>query len=67
MSVLPFDGSIHHGPDEIATFHLKAFDTVLKGTSSDIKVSEMRRIDQKIWLVFSTGWHRPSHAPEEDV
>ena len=60
-----FDGSIHHGPDEIAAFHQKAFDTVLKGTSLDLKVSEIKQIDQKIWLVFSRGWHRPSNAPDE--
>ncbi len=59
-----FDGSIHIGPDEIAAFHQNAFDTVLKGTSLDLTVAEMKRIDQTIWLVFSTGWHRPSNAPD---
>jgi uncharacterized protein (TIGR02246 family) len=57
-----FDGSIHIGRDEIATFHQKAFDTVLKGTSLDLAVSEMRQMDQRIWLVFAKGWHRPSEA-----
>jgi uncharacterized protein (TIGR02246 family) len=59
-----FDGSIHRGPDEIAAFHQKAFDTFLKGTSLDVTVSEMKQIDQRIWLVFTTGWHRPTNAPE---
>jgi uncharacterized protein (TIGR02246 family) len=60
-----FDGSVHNGPDEIAAFHQEAFDTVLKGTSLDLKVSEMKQIDQRIWLVFPKGWHRPSNAPDE--
>jgi uncharacterized protein (TIGR02246 family) len=58
-----FDGSIHHGADEIAAFHQRAFDTVLKGTSLDLEISEIKQIDQKIWLVFSKGWHRRSNAP----
>ena len=41
-----FDGSVHNGPDEIAAFHQKAFDTVLKGTSLDLTVSEMKQIDR---------------------
>jgi uncharacterized protein (TIGR02246 family) len=48
-----FDGSIHHGPDEIAAFHQRAFDTVLKGTSLELEISEIKQIEQKIWLVFS--------------
>jgi uncharacterized protein (TIGR02246 family) len=60
-----FDGSIHQGPDDIAAFHQRAFDTVLKGTCLDLEVSEMKQIDQKIWLVFSTGWHKPNGAPDE--
>jgi uncharacterized protein (TIGR02246 family) len=60
-----FDGSIHHGPDEIAAFHQRAFDTVLKGTSLELNVTEIKQIDQETWLVFSTGWHRPSNAPVE--
>jgi uncharacterized protein (TIGR02246 family) len=59
-----FDGSIHHGSDEIAAFHQKAFDTVLKGTALELEISGMKQIDQKTWLVFSTGWHRPSNAPD---
>ena len=59
-----FDGSIHNGPDEIAAFHQKAFDTVLKGTSLDSTVAEMKQIDQMIWLVLATGWHRPRNAPD---
>ena len=59
-----FDGSVHHGPNEIAAFHQRAFDTALKGTSLDVTISEMRQIDQRTWLVFTTGWHRPSNAPE---
>jgi uncharacterized protein (TIGR02246 family) len=59
-----FDGSVHYGPDEIAAFHQKAFDTVLKGTSLDLTVSEMKQIDQRTWLVFARGWHRPSNAPD---
>ena len=58
-----FDGSIHNGPDEIAAFHQRAFDTVLKGTSLDLEISEIKQIEQKIWLVFSKGWHRRSDAP----
>ena len=58
-----FDGSIHHGPDEIAAFHQRAFDTVLKGTSLALEISEIKQIEQKIWLVFSKGWHRLSNAP----
>jgi hypothetical protein len=38
------------------------FDTILKGTSLDLTVSEMKQVDQRIWLVFATGWHRPSNA-----
>jgi uncharacterized protein (TIGR02246 family) len=60
-----FDGSIHNGRDEIAAFHQEAFDTVLKGTTLDLTVSEMKQIDQRIWLVFAKGWHRPSDAPTE--
>lgn len=59
-----FDGSVHNGPEEIAAFHQHAFDTVLKGTSLDLTVSEMKQIDERTWLVFATGWHRPSNAPE---
>ena len=59
-----FDGSVHNGRDEIAAFHQKAFDTVLKGTSLDLTVSEMKQMDQRIWLVFAKGWHRPSDAPD---
>jgi hypothetical protein len=44
-------------------FHQKAFDTVLKGTFLDLTVSEMKQMDQRIWLVFAKGWHRPSDAP----
>ena len=58
-----FDGSIHHGADEIAAFHQRAFDTVLKGTRLDVEISEIKQIEQKIWLVFSKGWHRRSNAP----
>jgi hypothetical protein len=25
----------------------------------------MKQIDQRIWLVFAKGWHRPSNAPDE--
>lgn len=60
-----FDGSVHNGPDEIAAFHQKAFDTVLKGTSLDLVVNETRQIDLKTWLVFAKGWHRPSDAPDD--
>jgi uncharacterized protein (TIGR02246 family) len=59
-----FDGSVHHGPDEIAAFHQKAFDTFLKGTSLDLTVSEMKQIDQRIWLVFGRAWHRPTNVPD---
>ncbi len=41
-----FDGSIHHGPDEIAAFHQTAFDTILKGTSLDLTVAQIRQIDE---------------------
>jgi len=58
-----FDGSVHNGPDEISVFHQKAFDTVLKGTSLDLIVTDIRQIDQKTWLVFAKGWHRLSNAP----
>jgi uncharacterized protein (TIGR02246 family) len=58
-----FDGSVHIGRDEIAAFHQKAFETVLKGTFLDLTVSEMKQMDQRIWLVFAKGWHRPSDAP----
>jgi uncharacterized protein (TIGR02246 family) len=61
-----FDGSIHHGADEIAAFHQRAFDTVLKGTCLDLEISEIKQIGQKIWLVFSKGWHRRSNAPVGD-
>jgi uncharacterized protein (TIGR02246 family) len=61
-----FDGSIHRGPDEIAAFHQRAFDTVLKGTSLDLDISEIKQIDHGIWLVFSKGWHRPSNAPAKE-
>jgi uncharacterized protein (TIGR02246 family) len=57
-----FDGSVHNGPDEIAAFHEKAFDTVLKGTSLELTVTDIKPIDQKHWLVFAKGWHRPNNA-----
>jgi uncharacterized protein (TIGR02246 family) len=60
-----FDGSVHNGPSEIAVFHQVAFDTVLKGTSLDLSVSETRQIDQKTWLVFAKGWHRPNDAADD--
>lgn len=60
-----FDGSVHNGAEEIASFHQKAFDTVLKGTSLDLTVSDTRQIDQKSWLVFTKGWHRPSNGPDD--
>ncbi|MGC1782719.1 MAG: SgcJ/EcaC family oxidoreductase [Acidobacteriaceae bacterium] len=59
-----FDGSMHHGPDEIAAFHQKAFDTFLKGTSLEVTVNEMKQIDQRTWLVFTSGWHRRTNAPD---
>ena len=57
-----FDGSIHHGPAEIAAFHQKAFDTFLKGTSIEATVDEIKQIDQNTWLVFTTGWRSPIHS-----
>jgi uncharacterized protein (TIGR02246 family) len=60
-----FDGSVHNGPDEIAAFHQKAFDTVLQGTSLDLTVTDIRQVDQKTWLVFAKGWHRPNNAHNE--
>jgi uncharacterized protein (TIGR02246 family) len=50
-----FDGSIHHGPDEIAAFHQRAFDTALKGTPLDLEIREIKQIERRIWLVFSKG------------
>ena len=60
-----FDGSIHHGPEEIAAFHQKAFDTFLQGTSIEATVDEIRQIDHNTWLVFTTGWRTPAHSPNE--
>ena len=60
-----FDGSIHRGPQEIAAFHQKAFDTFLKGTSIEATIDEIRQIDQNTWLVFTTGWRSPAHSPNE--
>ncbi len=57
-----FDGSLHNGPDEIAAFHQKAFDSVLKGASLDLTVTDIKQIDQKNWLVFARSWHRPNIA-----
>jgi uncharacterized protein (TIGR02246 family) len=59
-----FDGSVHIGPGEIAAFHQQAFETVLKGTSLDLAVTEIRQVDSRIWVVFANGWHRPNGAPE---
>ena len=55
-----FDGSIHNGPADIAAFHQRAFDTILKGTLLELIVDTMKQIDKTAWLVFSKAWHRPS-------
>lgn len=52
-----FDGSVLNGPEQIAAFHQRAFDTVLKGTLLELKVDEMKQVDRSIWLVFARGWH----------
>lgn len=62
-----FDGSIHRGPQEIAAFHQKAFDTFLKGTSIEATIDEIRQIDRNTWLVFTTGWRSPAHSRMRNV
>ncbi len=60
-----FDGSVHNGQDEIAAFHQKAFDSILKGTALELTVTDIKQIDQNNWLVFGRGWHRPNIAHKD--
>src|ERR1700761_7573519 len=57
-----FDGSVHEGPEEISVFHQKAFDTVLKGTTLELAVTDIKQVDEKVWLFFTNGWHRSQNA-----
>ena len=50
-----FDGRVLSGPKEIAAFHQEAFDTHLKSTVLQLKISEVRALADGVWAVFTTG------------
>jgi uncharacterized protein (TIGR02246 family) len=50
-----FDGTILHGPDEIARFHQQAFESHLRNTRLRVHIDEVRALAPAAALVFSRG------------
>jgi uncharacterized protein (TIGR02246 family) len=50
-----FDGTVLRGPDAIARFHQRAFDTHLKGTRLVVSIEETAPVGDHATLAFTTG------------